>query len=183
MGRVGPRWRTPGDFWTIPLAAEGLAHVLYPGHAEIVRGNVTGRLRSNRLRRLCEAQRWACCYCYGRMRLPVECCQGDPDMATLEHLHRVTDGGGGRWDNLVAACAACNSHRGGFTPLKWWKVRQRLLPLWAPCTPMTSEARYNLRGYGALRGARLDNQIRLFFARQPILVVWRDSVDRATIPD
>lgn len=140
-----------GEFWTIPLAAEGLAHILYPGHAQIVRGNTTSRLRAKRLSRLCEAQNWRCCYCYGVMRLPVECLPQAPDMATLEHLHRQTDGGGGRLDNLVAACASCNSHRGAFTPLKWWKVRQRLLPVWPACTTMTEAARYNLRGYGPLR--------------------------------
>ncbi|AXQ68507.1 HNH endonuclease [Caulobacter phage CcrBL10] len=141
-----------GEFWAIPQAAEGLAHMLYPGLAAYARGGHRGRLKAKRLRRLCEAQNWRCCYCHGAMRLPDECdSPNEPDMATLEHVHRSTDGGGSTWDNLIAACQTCNSHRGSVTPLKWWKLRQKLLPVWPACSTITEAARYALRGYGLLR--------------------------------
>ncbi|AFU86795.1 HNH endonuclease [Caulobacter phage CcrRogue] len=141
-----------GEFWAISQAAEALATFLYPGLASYARGGHTGRLKANRLRRLSEAQNWRCCYCHGQMRMPHDCDgPNEPDMATLEHVTRVTDGGGSTWDNLIAACQTCNSHRGSVMPLKWWKLRQKLLPDWPACSPITDAARYALRGYGLLR--------------------------------
>jgi len=52
-----------------------------------------------------------CAYC-GKMPVPL----GDPQWrfrrGSIEHLHRIADGGGGLLENIVGACSHCNSTRG-----------------------------------------------------------------------
>jgi hypothetical protein len=52
-----------------------------------------------------------CSYC-GRMPVPHDHPGGRWRRGTIEHLHRLVDGGGGMLENIVGACSHCNSTRG-----------------------------------------------------------------------
>lgn len=65
-----------------------------------------------------QAQGGLCCYCRCLTRLSVPPHQGLPrpdDFATIEHLHRIADGGTDAPDNLALSCFACNSARGAMS--------------------------------------------------------------------
>ena len=65
---------------------------------------------------------WTCMYC-GRLGLDL----------TLDHVVPRHRGGGHSWDNLVAACKACNHRKAGRTPEE---AKMRLLQ--APFEPRVS---------------------------------------------
>lgn len=96
-----------------------------------------------------ERQNWRCCYCGFRMYAPAKeskaqflsayggSCQPTRNgrkrflrsaRATIEHLHRLADGGKNTIDNLVGACGWCNSSRqeipadSYFEEIKWLKM-------------------------------------------------------------
>ncbi len=60
------------------------------------------------------AQKGLCCYCQRKLSLlsSRKNERNPPNMATIEHLRRKTDGGTSRRDNLALACAPCNNGRG-----------------------------------------------------------------------
>jgi hypothetical protein len=73
--------------------------------------------KRERLRSLCEAQNWHCCYCAVVIdnELPPE----HPNRATTDHYHATSKGGSDEWENLIAACYACNHARGDL-PARWF---------------------------------------------------------------
>lgn len=68
--------------------------------------------RRYRINRLSEAQNHKCCYCGDSM-------DWDNLIPTVEHVQRRCDGGADEMDNLVAACAPCNSSRQDADPVEW----------------------------------------------------------------
>lgn len=60
--------------------------------------------------RLSEAQNWRCCYCGTRTIIAKN--NSIPECATIEHVLAKCMGGDDHPDNLVMACASCNSARG-----------------------------------------------------------------------
>jgi len=90
-----------------------------------------GRKRLYSIRRLAEAQNWRCVYCSGEMSTRPSRARG----ATREHLDPSARGGAHGWDNLVAACRACNTVRGHIlTPWQFRTYRKRNLYRWPPAT-------------------------------------------------
>lgn len=57
------------------------------------------------------------CYWCGKtnLKMPEECVGWDPDMITRDHLIPKRLGGSGLRNNVVAACAGCNSGRERYT--------------------------------------------------------------------
>lgn len=58
--------------------------------------------------RLCEQQRWRCCWCFR----PMSCQPGQTDSATIEHILPRSQGGKNSWDNLATSCYRCDNLRG-----------------------------------------------------------------------
>jgi 5-methylcytosine-specific restriction endonuclease McrA len=77
--------------------------------------------------RLRERQAGRCCYCLNVMTakpVPKKGVVPKPSAETLEHLHRVMDGGSSRADNMALACFRCNSERGGIDWLTYTSYRR-----------------------------------------------------------
>lgn len=79
---------------------------------------VSGKKRRAKFNLLVEKQGLFCCYCE-RDIIVVETTGYESgtdafpaNMATLEHLHRIDDGGKNNIGNLALACFACNKGRG-----------------------------------------------------------------------
>lgn len=71
-------------------------------------------------RQIGESQNWRCCYCGTRCHDEA----GHPDCFTLDHLKTRASGGTWRRDNLVGACACCNTKRGRRDPFEFFAWRQ-----------------------------------------------------------
>lgn len=69
------------------------------------------------LDRLSEAQNHRCAYCGSFM------CEDplSPHMATVDHVVPRSLGGGNEWENLVAACWACNMGRGNGDAIEYFE--------------------------------------------------------------
>lgn len=61
--------------------------------------------------RLAEAQNWRCAYCGVHMTLA----RSTPSLVTRDHVVPRCEGGSEDWDNLVAACRACNGIKSSIT--------------------------------------------------------------------
>lgn len=80
-----------------------------------------------------EQQNWRCCYCGNRCEIVAThgVNHGVKRVATREHVVPVSHGGGDEDDNIVMACARCNSDRGVSDPYNYipsdqqngWNVR------------------------------------------------------------
>jgi 5-methylcytosine-specific restriction endonuclease McrA len=83
---------------------------------------------------------------------------------TIDHVMPRHRGGPHEWENLVAACRACNHHKGGRTPAE---ARMRLLR--EPIRPAATPA--------ALFGQYLDR----YREWRPFLLGWMDRGARAAV--
>lgn len=74
---------------------------------------------------LAESQNWRCAYCAVEMEM------GDPlnaRHATRDHVVPRRDGGSDEWENLVAACRACNLSKGSeFDAVAFAWCRERMV--------------------------------------------------------
>lgn len=80
---------------------------------------------------LFKEQQGCCYYCDCEMKFKVMEEDGtyNKDGATIEHLHRVCEGGTDARHNLVLACSTCNSYREDFSPEIWKMACTILIPL------------------------------------------------------
>ncbi len=95
---------------------------------------MTGKKRHRRWA-LAEAQNWRCAYCLGVMAEDGEVDEG----ATVEHVRAVHHGGPTRRSNLVAACRACNTTRGGFqsaVAFSHLRLAWKKAGIWPACSPL-----------------------------------------------
>lgn len=80
--------------------------------------------------RLSEAQNWRCAYCQGEMSNEDS---GASHYATRDHVAPLHVGGGRGWDNLVAACRACNLLKGDHaeaSAFAWCRGRMAVTARW-----------------------------------------------------
>ena len=89
-------------------------------------------------------------------------CGKADDQLTLDHVMPRHRGGGHEWENLVAACQACNHRKGGRTPSE---AHMRLLQ--EPVRPTATPA--------ALFGQYLER----YQEWQPFVIGWLDRATRA----
>lgn len=84
-----------------------------------------GRSHRPKITVLAEAQNWRCCYCHVPMEPPWGR-KGDPgpSAATIDHYVARGAGGKAEWHNEVAACVACNSAKGSYSPILFWLLMQ-----------------------------------------------------------
>lgn len=80
-------------------------HLMDRGFDRADAQEITRKLRN----RLAGNQNWRCCYCGKHMQFVRS---QRHDFATLEHVVPITYGGTNGEDNLVVACAQCNTTRG-----------------------------------------------------------------------
>lgn len=107
-----------------------------------------GEKRDERIR-LAEAQNWRCAYCGGCMDVDTS----QPNEATREHVIPRRFGGSDAGSNLIAACAGCNSARGGFCSSKtFFRLRRHLLErgAWPACARPKRRVRVMLGGFYAI---------------------------------
>jgi 5-methylcytosine-specific restriction endonuclease McrA len=87
---------------------------------------------------LSEQQNHRCCYCGVRFLSPPEwantrkrhwkrALDGHPQMATIEHVVRLVDGGLRIWDNEVAACTDCNHRRQEVDAIEFFEHRGAIM--------------------------------------------------------
>lgn len=77
--------------------------------------------------KLRERQQMRCCYCQRALTPtvgPTKKAKPLPTSETLEHLHRVIEGGSNKHDNMALACHRCNSERGGMDWLTYTSYRR-----------------------------------------------------------
>lgn len=69
-----------------------------------------------------ESQNWRCCYCGVRTRTFQEgATYSSLDLATIEHIIPVSEGGTNHCDNLVSACMWCNCARQNHSADEWFE--------------------------------------------------------------
>lgn len=108
------------DFVT-PLIVNELA-----SRKDFDRRSVEGRVQYKQLKRahmrtrLAEAQNWKCCYC-GCVMTEVK---NTRRTVTIEHVNPISVSNDGRWENLAAACAHCNSLRGTLSYEDFMKLKE-----------------------------------------------------------
>lgn len=89
---------------------------------EIITSDVSVMTRWNNrvlLIRCCEAQNWRCCYCYQKMDIHKDGSKPKRHNASREHVIPKSRGGGDEYDNIVAACHACNNERSDRDPYSY----------------------------------------------------------------
>ncbi|MCG8692256.1 MAG: HNH endonuclease [Minwuiales bacterium] len=67
---------------------------------------------------------------------------GSPEDLTFDHVVPRSHGGVTRWDNVLTACAPCNSRKGGRTP-----AQCGMRPFQTPHRPTVHELQDNGRGF------------------------------------
>src|SRR5712671_2799686 len=96
--------------------------------------------------------RYVCAYCTQRFQ---------PDELDMEHIILSSKGGAASWMNLVAACKACNRHKGNRTP-----EGAGLKLHYVPYTPNRHEA-FILRNRRILPQVVISCQLRMPVASPP----------------
>lgn len=92
----------------------------------MITGTHTTKIKRRRKERLFAEQNGLCYYCQNPMRL-VHGANGEPDLATLDHVVPLSAGGPrGPTLNTVVACYQCNNERGNRSSRKFLREKQQV---------------------------------------------------------
>jgi 5-methylcytosine-specific restriction endonuclease McrA len=97
-----------------------LRNLVHRHNSRAKRLGIKGKITEEQFRALCEARRWRCAYCFGRV---VEE-QNKPNTVGFDHIIPLSRGGKHRIDNVLPVCYYCNHEKGDRTPKEWFNARK-----------------------------------------------------------